>query len=243
MMQIRPRSVGRGEEIVLPSTEALVETLAEQIADELCQAIDERGQASLVVSGGRTPAALFERLSQIELPWQNVWVTLADERWVAPTDDASNEKLVRRVLLQNQAAKAQFIPMKNSALTPEAGARQCSDELARIPEPFDVLILGMGDDGHTASLFPCSAELVAGLAPDAPRCLAVNPTTAPHGRMSYSLAALKQSRHTILLITGDAKWQVYQKALQSGSVEAIRQMPIRAFLHSSEVLVDVYWAA
>lgn len=242
-MEVRCRSVGRGEEILLSSAEALVETLAEQIADELCQAIDERGQASLIVSGGRTPAALFERLSQIELPWHKVWISLADERWVEPEHEASNEQLVRRTLLQNHAAAANFVPMKNAAATPEAGASQASEALAQIPEPFDVLILGMGDDGHTASLFPCSAELEAGLSLQAPRCLAVNPTSAPHPRISYSFPALKHSRHIILLITGDSKWQVYQQALQSGSVDAIRQMPIRAFLHSSEVLMDVYWAA
>lgn len=241
-MEVRSRSVGRGEEIILASPELLVETLAEQIADELCQAIDECGKASLVVSGGRTPAALFARLSSIELPWDKVWISLADERWVEPEHEASNEALVRRTLLQNQAAKAQFVPMKNAAATPELGAKLCSEQLAQIPEPFDVLILGMGDDGHTASLFPCSQELEAGLAANAPRCLAVNPTSAPYARMSYSFAALKQSRHVILLINGDAKWQVYQQALQSGSADAIRQMPIRAFLHSSEVLVDVYWA-
>jgi len=213
--------------------------LAAGIARELAAALAARAQASLVVSGGRTPQAMFERLRVAPLEWSRVAATLADERWVAADDAASNERLVRAGLLQGPAAAMQFLGMKNSAATPEEGAATYWRLAGALPRPFDALVLGMGDDGHTASLFPCSAELAAGLDLAAPPgVLAVHPVTAPHARLSLNRSALLAARRIFIQITGAAKWSAYQRALQAGPVA---QFPVRAVLHQQHVPVEVHW--
>ncbi|MEM7588161.1 MAG: 6-phosphogluconolactonase [Acidobacteriota bacterium] len=218
--------------------QALADALAERVASDLRSAVAERGTASLVVSGGSTPRPFFDRLSRTELPWQHVAVTLADERWVPADHPDSNERLVRKTLLVEAAADARFVSLVNDAATPEAGRDACERALATIPRPFDVVVLGMGGDGHTASLFPETTELTAGLDPfSSDACLAVNPKTAPHARMSLTLRAILDSRRLILHITGDGKWDVYQRALEPGPAS---ELPIRAALQSGRV--EVWWA-
>ena len=223
-----------------PDAVALSHALSGEIKVDLEEAIQVRGAASLVVSGGRTPLKLFQQLSLESIDWSRVLVTLADERWVDTTEEASNERLVRQHLLIGQAARARFIGLKNPAPTPEAGADWAWRALSRVPHPYDVIVLGMGDDGHTASLFPGSLALARALDPTAaPGCVAVNALAAPHARVSLNLAALLDSRRIILHIEGEAKWRVYQKARTAGSMS---EMPIRAVLHQQEVPVDVYWS-
>jgi 6-phosphogluconolactonase len=218
---------------------ALTAVLAEQIRVDLHEAIAQRGSASLVVSGGRTPVRLFEQLRRQVLEWQKVWITLADERWVDVSSEASNEHLVRHHLLLEHAASAHFVGLKNPADTPEAGAEWASRALSRIPQPYDVMMLGMGDDAHTASLFPGSLALPRALdMAAAPACVAVHALTAPHARMTLNLAAVLCSRRIVLHIEGEAKWNVYQRARASGSP---LEMPVRAVLQQKEVPVDVFW--
>jgi 6-phosphogluconolactonase len=213
--------------------------LAGAIARELAAALAARPRASLVVSGGRTPQAMFERLRVAPLDWSRVGATLADERWVAVDDAASNERLVRAGLLQGPAAAMQFHGMKNAAATPEQGAAAYWRIAGKLPRPFDALVLGMGDDGHTASLFPCSAQITAGLDLAAPPgVLAVHPVTAPHARLSLNRSALLAARRIFIQITGASKWAVYQRALQAGPVA---QFPVRAVLHQQQVPVEVHW--
>jgi 6-phosphogluconolactonase len=238
---LESRPAANLRELKFPEQDLLVESLALSIANDLARAVAERGKASLVVSGGRTPQRLFERLRVQTLPWSHIWITLADERWLDPESAESNERLVRSTLLTGAAAAAHWVPMKNVAATPEAGQAGCADALGGVPSPFDVVLLGMGDDGHTASLFPGAEELSLGLDMESGlRCLAVNPKHAPHPRMSLSLPALLDSRRIVLLITGDGKWKVYEQARGSGAVEA---MPVRAVLQQTKVNVDVYWAS
>jgi 6-phosphogluconolactonase len=219
--------------------EAQAATLAAAIAADLAAALTRRAAASLVVSGGRTPAAMLAQLATQRLDWSRVFITLADERWVPPDDAASNEAMVRATLLRDGAAAARFIGLKNDAPSPAAGAARAWNALDVLARPIDVVVLGMGDDGHTASLFPDSPELAAGLDAHAvPGCLAVHPPGAPHARLSLNLAALLQSRRICLQISGARKWQVYQRARSGGRAE---ELPIRAILRQEAVPVDVYW--
>jgi 6-phosphogluconolactonase len=214
-------------------------SLAAAVAAALTSAIATRGAASLVVSGGRTPAAMFRLLASQPLDWSRVQITLADERWVGFDHPASNERLVHSELLRGAAAAALLIGMKNEADTPHAGAAQAWQTIAPMPRPFDMVLLGMGDDGHTASLFPGSAELATGLDANAPPgCLGVLPVTAPLPRLSLNLAALLDSRHIALQLVGHQKWQVYEQACAAGDIAA---MPVRAILRQQRVSVDVYW--
>ena len=223
-----------------PDSLALVHALSGEIKVDLDEAIAARGAASLVVSGGRTPTRLFAHLAEEAVDWAQVWVTLADERWVDVTSDASNERLVREKLLTSRASAAHFVGLKNPAATPEAGADWATRALTRVPHPYDVVLLGMGEDGHTASLFPGSLALARALDKTlAPACIAVNALTAPHARISLNLAALLDARRIILHIEGESKWQVYQRARAAGS-EA--ELPVRAVLHQKEVPVDVFWS-
>lgn len=223
-----------------PDRQALAAALAGEIKVDLEEAVPARGAGSLVVSGGRTPAAMFQCLREEKLDWPRIWVTLADERWVETAANASNERFVRENLLVGPAAAAHFVGLKNPAPTPEAGADWATRALTRVPHPFDVVVLGMGDDGHTASLFPGSMALARALDPGAPpACIAINALVAPHARVSLNLAALLDARRIVLHIEGDAKWAVYQRARTPGTAA---ELPIRAVLQQKEVPVDVYWA-
>ncbi|GGD64177.1 6-phosphogluconolactonase [Lacimicrobium alkaliphilum] len=220
------------------SAQALNKSFAERIVTLLKQGIENNGRASLIVSGGRTPQALFAELSETDLDWSKVVVSLADERWVETSDDASNEKMVREHLLRGKAGKATFVGLKTEAENAEDGVASCIEHLSQIPMPFDVLILGMGEDGHTASLFPCSAQISHGLDRDNQDAyLAVQPTTAPNWRMSLSLTALLNSRQVFLHLQGDKKKAVLDQAL-AGTDEF--EMPIRAVLSNTDV--ELMWA-
>jgi 6-phosphogluconolactonase len=220
--------------------DALSRELADAVAAQLTTAIARRGQASLVVSGGRSPAKLFERLRVQALDWSRVCVALADERWVDPTDPSSNERLVRDVLLRDGAAAARFLGLKNAAPSPDLGAVSAWETFARVPRPFDMTVLGMGDDGHTASLFPGSPNLHSALNPAAAAgCVGMWAPTAPHARLSLNLSALLDSRRVALLLSGESKWRTYLRACESGAVE---EMPVRAVLRQQRTPLEVFWA-
>ena len=219
-------------------TNALNADFAARLVNILSAAIAQRDAAYLVVSGGKTPQALFQALSQVELAWEKVTVLLADDRWLDDSQPDSNERLVKATLLQNKAAKARFISLYANQTTAFAGAAEVCQRLAALPT-FDAVILGMGEDGHTASLFPCSAQLAAGLAADAPVALAVEPTTAPYQRMSLSLPRLLNSRHHFLHLVGSNKLTVLNKAMDGQDVLA---MPIRAFLQHPVAQVTVMYS-
>lgn len=220
---------------------ALNQNFAGKIADALRQGIAANGKASLVVSGGRTPLDLFIQLTRQELDWSNVVITLADERWVGPDNGASNEKLVRDNLLQGFAASATFISLKNEATSPFEGAAETEEALKALPRPIDVVILGMGDDGHTASLFPGATNLAAALALDSGRsCIGMTPLTAPLDRITLTLPVLLDSRNIYLHLMGEAKREVYERAEKGSDVN---EMPVRAVLNQQQTPVNVYWTA
>ncbi len=222
------------------SREALDSQLSVQVSSILAEAIRLKGKASIAVSGGSTPKGFFKALSQADLPWDKITVTLADERWVNIDSDASNTQLVHENLLQNKAKAAKFFHLKQG----EELSTETLDDLNLAAKtallPLDVLILGMGEDGHTASLFPCSDEIAAALAENNNQALMeVVPKSAPHTRITFSFASLITSKNTFLHISGAAKKDVLEKAL-AGDNKFI--MPIRAFLQHPEVNTQVYWA-
>ena len=219
----------------LADSDQLARSLADRVAEALSQAVSAQGRASLVVSGGRSPIAFFEALSTRELDWAKVQVSLADERWVAVEDADSNEGLVRRHLLQNAAAQAELLGLYQPADTLEQAAQGASRRMEGLSRPIDVLVLGMGNDGHTASLFPDSPLLARGLdSQEAALCLPMVAPTAPTQRISMTYPLLASARVQCLAIQGQAKLETLRQAMQ---LEAL-QMPIRAFLHSP---LEIYW--
>ena len=211
--------------------------MARRIATILEDAIAARGVASIALSGGRSPRPVLEALSGAALDWSKVVVTLVDERWVAPDHADSNERLVHETLLQGPAAAAaRFLGMKNEAADAYAGQAACEAAFAALPWPLDIVLLGMGEDGHTASLFPEAAELAEGLSTKA-MTIAVTPPAAPHQRMSLTASAILKSRHVFLQIGGAAKKAVYDRALEGGPVE---ELPIRLALCQHGVSVEVW---
>jgi 6-phosphogluconolactonase len=218
---------------------ALAAALAERVAEALRAALRARSRATLVVSGGRSPRAFLGALARQALDWPRVSVTLADERWLPAAHADSNAGMVRAALLREAAASADFVPLYGGEATPEAGAAACIARLARLPRPFDAVVLGMGEDGHTASLFPGSAALPGLLADSAPPAAAVQPPNAPHARMSLSLPALLDARTVFIQIGGGGKRAVIEAAAQADPL----QMPIAAVLRQRRTPVEVFYDA
>ncbi|MQM39087.1 6-phosphogluconolactonase [wastewater metagenome] len=219
-----------------PDPDALADALAQSVATSLTEAIEARGLATLVVPGGRTPVALFRALARIELPWSSVMVTLTDERRVPADDPQSNAQLVRTHLLTGAARAARFVPLASDPGGDAAQAtRSCSKRLAGLPRPYDVVILGMGGDGHTASLFP--GRVPGG--PDAD-CAAVTAPVAPEGRLTQSATRLAATRRLIVYFTGRDKRAVFDDALaETGTA---KPLPIAAVARQADCPVELYWA-
>ena len=206
------------------NAQALAQRLAVNVASSLRQAIAGTGKATLAVSGGTTPQKFFEHLSRQKLNWAQVTITLIDERQVDESSPRSNARLVKGALLQNEAASARFEPLFQN---PAA---------ADLPN-FDVAILGMGDDGHTASFFPGGDTLAQALSDSAPPLLAISAPGSGEPRITFSLTKILGSREIILHIQGADKAATLEKALGAGDV---LEMPVRAVLRSPKQ-IEVYW--
>lgn len=219
-----------------PSRSEASRQLAASIAERLREAIADRGEASLVVCGGSSPKALFEHLSTEKLAWSRVTVVPSDERWV-PVDDAqSNERLIRETLLVGAAAEARFVGLYRDTETPGEAVDAVGGALADVPRPLDVVLLGMGDDGHTASLFPHAPDIQACLDSQAP-CVA--PTVGPPARLSLSLAYLTDAHSIDLLIFGEDKRRVFERAQGTGPVA---ELPVRGVLNLERPVAQAHWA-
>ena len=223
------------------NSQLLIKDLTSHIVNALKLAIEKKGHASIAVSGGKTPIPLFTLLSQQDLEWNRVFITLVDDRWVDDTDDASNEKLVMTYLLQNKAKLANFIGLKNSYDNPFDGAELTDKILDKVPMPFDVVILGMGEDGHTASLVPGAANLQAGLDMKSGRkVVGMTPLTAPLDRITLTLPTILNSTNIYLHLVGESKMAVLEQA-ENG--DDVNEMPIRAILQQNKVKVTGFWSA
>lgn len=214
--------------------------LAIKVADLLSVAISNKGHASIAVSGGSTPKGFFTALSNKDIDWQKVTITLADERWVEFDSKDSNTRLVHENLLKNNAAAASFFHLRKESEFNQATLVKLNSDAKKSLLPLDVLILGMGEDGHTASLFPCSEQITAALSIDNNDALMkVVPQTAPHERITFTYAHLVQSENIILHVCGEGKQVVLEKALANDNQQ---EMPIRAFLQNPDINTQVYWA-
>ena len=221
------------------SREELDKTLAHDVAKALAQSLESKGRGTLAVSGGKTPTGFFGQLSREEIAWQDVTITLADDRCVPEDSEDSNARLVRDVLLQNRAATAHFEPLSSACDEPDT-QRLESHFRRQGYLPLDALVLGMGNDGHTASLFPC-APTIALLMQQNCTCLfaKVQPATAPWKRVTFTPPALLEAGRIFLHVVGMEKLTVLEKAV-TGSI--LTEMPIRAFLLDPARHITIYWA-
>ena len=222
---------------------ALATALAKSVAADLRGAIARRGRARLAVSGGNTPRAFLVELSKQTLDWSRVLVVPVDDRWVAPDHPRSNERLLRETLFQGAAAQAQLLPLRRPTPTPEAALLPVLTQVAHEALPLDVVVLGMGEDGHTASLFPdlgtqCKGHREIGLQPSgrAP-VLAVRSASAPEPRMTLTLSAIFTAPSLYLHIEGAKKREV----LDGAARDPRSTLPIRAVLAGAPVLPLLYW--
>jgi len=217
--------------------ELLANALADHVAERLSAAISSNphGIATLVVSGGKSPVAFFQALAQKPIQWSKVVISLADERWV-PTEHAdSNAGLLKRFLFQGPAAEAGFFSLYRPTTTLEEAAAATDEALKELPK-IDVLVLGMGDDGHTASLFPESPNLAEALDPNSERrCLPMLAPSIPHQRLTMTRALLASATTPILSISGQAKLETLRTALAGDN---LAEMPVRAFLNPA---LEIYW--
>lgn len=220
--------------IEYPDRDALMLDLADVLASELRSALAQNDRASLCVPGGTTPGPVFDTLSAVHLDWDRVDVLLNDERWVPESSDRSNTALLKRRLLVGQAAGANLIPLYADAPLPEDKLADLSDAVEAIC-PISVLLLGMGADMHTASLFPGADQLTQALASDAPTLLAMRAPGAPEPRITLSARVLKGAMSIHILITGDEKREALEKARHLPASEA----PVAAVLSNA----TVHWAA
>ena len=225
------------------SRDAMLEALYQVFVDDIEQALATRSTATLLLSGGSTPVPLYRLLAKAGLDWSRVHVALVDERWVDVNNPASNERLLRENLLVDKAAEAHFVGMKNQSKTPFDGARECDDNYRSLPAPYSICLLGMGPDGHTASLFPAAEGLDEALASER-HCAAIrarrsNVTGDNLERMTMTPSSLLQSRKLVLLISGDDKWAVYRQARDN---PASIDLPVSLLLHQDKSPVEVYWS-
>ncbi|PPB80081.1 6-phosphogluconolactonase [Albidovulum inexpectatum] len=217
-----------------PDRELMMMALADRIAAQLGDALRGKDRVTLCVPGGTTPGPVFDTLSDVALDWDRVTVFLSDERWVPEDHERSNARLVRERLLRNRAAAATFLSLYADAPQPE----DVIDDLARAIEPhlpIDVLLLGMGADMHTASLFPGADRLADALADDAPILVPMRAPGAPEPRVTLSAPVLAGAMHTHIVITGQDKREALERARNLPPEEA----PVAVVLPEAEI----HWAA
>jgi len=216
-----------------PDREFLMLGLANVIAGQLADFLRREGKASLCVPGGTTPGPIFDTLSGVDIDWGNVAVFLNDERWVGEDSPRSNTRLLRERLLRGKAAAARLVPLYAPADQPEDMLAALAEDIA--PHlPISVLLLGMGADMHTASLFPGADRLDAALAADAPVLMALRADAAGEPRITLTAPVLRGAMHIHVLITGAEKRAALERAMTLSVAEA----PVRAVLDNA----TVHWA-
>ena len=215
----------------------LADKLAHKVEAQLKKGIAARGHAVLAISGGTTPKAFFAVLARAKVDWSKVTVTLVDERWVPETSDRSNAALVRNFLLKQNAEAATFLPLYNGAKDPDAGSAELAKAIGALPTPFDVVVLGMGPDGHTASFFPGGNHLAQALDLKGKEpVISMTAAGADEPRITLTLPRILDTEALFLHFEGDDKRKVFDEARAGGDY------PIAAVLSQSKTPVDVYWS-
>ncbi|MBT9472501.1 MAG: 6-phosphogluconolactonase [Pseudomonadota bacterium] len=215
---------------------ALAEAAAAAVLEALAAAIAERGSAVLVATGGRSPAPIYDLLAQAPLDWDKVAVTLSDDRFVAPTSPDSNERLVRERLLVGPAASAHFTPLSFDVANVREAALRAEPEVKALA-PYDVMLLGMGEDGHVASLIPGSPVMDEAMNLAGDRfCLGVpaGVGSPPLARVTMTMPALLQARLTLILISGQTKREI----IENGG-----GLPVHLLLEQAKAPVRVLWTS
>lgn len=213
--------------------EMLAINLANQLAGDLNTALEHEDRALFVVPGGRTPGGVFDVLCDADLDWSRIDICLSDERWVPEVHIRSNTKMVRERLLVGRAAKANYLPLYARAEAPEPVLAELESRIQPYL-PIDVLLLGMGADMHTASLFPGTEGLEIALARNAPALVPMRPKKAEDVRVTLSARVLNAAVAKHIVITGQEK----RKALERARTCQPEQAPVVAILDET----DVHWA-
>ncbi len=220
--------------------DALSDAAAGALADALRAALAHDGRASLIVTGGSSPGPVYDRLADADLGWDRVTVTLSDDRFVPETSDLSNARLVRERLLQHEASAARFVPLVHGGATPDADAAAAEPEVEALA-PFAAVLLGVGEDGHIASLFPGAPGVAEALDPVGPRGVVGVPEArlAPFvPRISLTARLLFRTSLVVVLITGEAKRALVERV----RAEPAYDPPVAAVFRQSLAPVRVLWA-
>ena len=222
------------------SREAASVAAADLLATAVAAQLDSGPQAiaSLIVSGGSTPGPCFDLLSAKPLDWSRVVVIPSDERWVASDHTDSNERLIRTRLLMDRAQKGMVLSFFRTGIEASQAPELIGQDLGVLAKPFSASLLGMGEDGHFASLFPDFEGLQKALDPQGSvQCITVQTKGSPHLRISLTLSALLNSAHLVLLIFGEAKRVVFEAAMAGGS-----PYPIESLFQNVRSPLTVIWA-
>ena len=217
-----------------PDREMMMIDLANHLAGELNTALMHHDTASFAVPGGTTPGPIFDVLCAADLPWERVRIFLTDERWVPEDHERSNTRLIKERLLTDRAAKATLVPLYLPADAPEERLDALADGL-RDDLPISVLLLGMGADMHTASLFPGADRLAQAMAADAPILMPMRAPGAPEPRVTLTAPVLEGALSKHIVITGEEKREAIDKAAHLDGMEA----PVRQIWNGA----TVHWAA
>lgn len=226
------------QEQTFASHQAMIDSLTLQLSDHLKSAIEHYGQASFIVSGGNTPKPLYEELSHQPLAWDRVTICPSDERWVELGHPESNQTMIETTLLQNAAADAALQSLRPDSTFNDAPAI-VNQSLQAMHKPFNLVLLGMGEDGHVASLFPDAKELEHGLnAPHVEPCITVNSATKG-ARITLTLPALLNCEHIFLLMTGEPKREVFEGAKHRLDAP---HLPIEHLLKKATCPITLCWS-